>query len=132
MKSRAAEFGFERAKFDSGSVSVRVEASSQDKGKSNDDSILKRIQQLSGLGPVREIVIRSEEGPSVRCRIPAQVATVERSQRVSAAELGWIACWIVLNLSEVSARQIHRVLYGVEADSGDDTQMGSPRHLSDP
>lgn len=117
LKQRVLGLPVERAQFDSGTVSVRVDAKRGTSGKEQAE-VMSSIQEMSGLGRVREIVVRTSEGDGVRCRMACQVATAERSKRVTAAELGWIAASVVAGVGEGSLDQIRRALYGA-AEPGD-------------
>lgn len=94
VKKRLGGYAVERARFESGTVSVRLDAN---RGLDADQQadVIARIDAMSGLGEVDDVVVRSAAGPRVRCRMGSLVATAQETKPVPAAELGWIALAIV-------------------------------------
>lgn len=105
LKARLDGFEVDRAEFDSGAVSVRVDSKSKG-GDESQDEVLASIQGMSGLGSVREIVVRSSSGNGVRCRMACRVATMERSAKIPADELGWVAISV---LADADASDLDRL-----------------------
>lgn len=126
LKPRVAGYEVERAKFDTGAVSVRVDAK-RGSSASEQEAVRASIQDMSGLGRVREVVIRTEERRSVRCRMAAQVATVDRSRKVTAAELGWIALTVVLGSNPDD--DVNAALFGASPNAdGTATDASAPKN----